>query len=206
MLRYDPGPDTWTEVPPPVEGGLDFWSLAAMGDRLVAINQVGTSMGEPNRIFDPIAGTWAALPDPPPPDDVLPGGPRDAGATIAFDGGLLRLETGPDAFLGDDSPLVASLFDLATGQWESLPDVAVDAERAWGPWLDEGGRLVSVPDGRVLDLDDRAWSTLPDRPDDAVGLMGDSGRGLRLPGDPGRLGVRPGDPAVDRCAGPPRRR
>ena len=62
MLRYDPSGDSWSEMAPVTNGGLNagaYFQAAAHGDYIYAMSPVDGS--SPFARYDPTSNTWTAL-------------------------------------------------------------------------------------------------------------------------------------------------
>ena len=167
LLAYDPQSDEWSErATPPMRHPRPLWT----GEVAVDVAGFNTS-GAVDWTYDPASDTWHEL-----PTDPLGCGQDRQGAWAGD-----RLVVFWKACTSNPNSIEPSLYygasalDLASGQWERLPDSGV---AGWGPWWELDGRLVSIEVGAVdgggpspsdrphelggiFDLADGVWEPLP---------------------------------------------
>jgi hypothetical protein len=177
FLSWTPERDTWRELPAPPGRPT---GLTAVGDRAVAYQTTLENGPAPDSLFDPAAGGWTPLPEPP----GTPGFDRTVVAVDDHTLALLDLELVPNP--GADGPTLyrAALLDLSTSTWHRLP--VSDVAGLGAGWHAVGGRLVNastqtvdggkvgnygrdVPTGGILDPAIGRWSALPARSDRELG-------------------------------------
>jgi hypothetical protein len=171
FLAFDIQKNRWDELPLPAGGSGRDYAIVAAGDRIVAYAHSDEQDEQPDRVFDPSAGSWRELPA----DPLSPSFDRYFAWTghelVLFDH---ELTANP----GSEAPALtrAAAFDLESGLWRQLPDSEI---LATGPWVAIGdGRLVnpttggadggevnnwgrSYPFGGILDVARGEWSELP---------------------------------------------
>ncbi|HUR51771.1 MAG TPA: hypothetical protein VMZ11_06585 [Mycobacteriales bacterium] len=176
LHTYDPGQDTWTELPaPPDTDGL----LVAAGDKLLRLETTQEQGVQPDHLYDPARRTWRALPR----DPLAP--TFDRGAVWTGDRlVLLGKPLPPPPVDGVDSSTVfvqAATFDPVTWTWTRTPQH--DAVVGFGTQYSWTGDRVLLP--YVFDY--RAGGANPDgTPEPTGGLLDPAtGRWERLPTSPG---------------------
>jgi len=166
VLAYDPATDEWSErAAPPMRDPWPLWT----GDVAVDVANYNTA-GDRDWAYDPATDEWRALPTEP-----LGCGQERQGAwagdrLVVF---WKACTTNPNS-IEPSLYYGASALDLASGQWERLPDSGV---AGFGPWWEVDGKLISIEVGAIdggvqpsdpphqlggiFDLASGAWEPLP---------------------------------------------
>lgn len=166
LLSYDLDGDRWTDHGP-VPGPQDSRHLVVVG-RTLLLHAGSDEYGEsPDLVFDPRRAEWSEL-----PDDPLP---RTFDRFIVSVGGQLVLAGSSIAALdaGADPTKLVATFDLATREWEQLPDAPGQGYQLLptdrGPLLN--GHFIDSP-GWILDPGTWTWTELPEHAGEHQDLSG----------------------------------
>lgn len=177
LLRYDPAPDTWTQVPGPT--GDHPLQIEAVGGSIIAFAGTEERGEQPEWHFDIQSSVWTEIPDDPLP--LL----YDRSIVAADDGRTALLlgadaESGPTSEPSQEVNLAARL-DLETMAWTALPPSPSRGYRAWG--VDD--LVVLEPhfggSGGLFDPSSSTWSALTAEGAEAVhsdqvaGVLGATG-------------------------------
>lgn len=127
LLRYEPGPDRWTQLPAPP--GEYPYSIEPVGSSIVAFAGTEERGERQEWRFDIDSSAWTEI-----PDDPLP--LMYDRSIVAADGGRSALLFGADAESGPTSEPsqevnLAARLDLDTMTWTELPSSPSRGYRAW---------------------------------------------------------------------------
>jgi N-acetylneuraminic acid mutarotase len=128
---YDPALDAWTDGPA-LPQPLHHPNVTAIGDRVLLVGAMGDGFVAGDvLVLEPGATNWTPLAPMP------AGSERGAAAIAAIDGRIYLAGGHRGSSVGD-----ASVFDPATGDWQTLPPLAVARDHLAGAAL--GGRFYAI--------------------------------------------------------------
>lgn len=168
---YDVKSDSWSSVPPPLNGaglwaGIGATPFVALANGLVMVGENGgsTSKGLSAMLYNEVNGTWTLT-----GTNKLTNN-QEGGYTLLQNDKVLNIST------EGETPKTAEIYDPTTGLWSKTSDMP--AQLAKG----EIGPAVTLPNGKVLamgatgsnflyDPNSNTWSSAPDFPKLKNGLQ-----------------------------------
>lgn len=170
LLSYDLADDRWTDHGA-VPGPERHRHLTTWGESLLAYSSSDEHREAADLVYDPRSATWEELPDDPLPSTF------DRFVVAAEDDLVLAGSSRAALDSGESSPKLAARFDMATGEWTTLPQAPGPGYQLFpsddGPLLN--AHYFESP-GAVLDTGSWTWSELPEGPeeyDDLSGVLGE---------------------------------